>query len=145
MAVILVIKILHVISAAIWFGHKALLPRDIRHSLHKRHEHQGLSVRMARAERVGIVAGLATLATGLGLVHLTTGFDATPLRIWIGLAGVLGILLVGGLVSSPAWREVRAGLEANDLPAAVARVGALVGGLRLEGLLWVLALTTMLL
>lgn len=141
---ILLIKILHVTFAAAWFGHKILIPRDLRHSIHNRHENQGLTSRIARAERLGIFSGLGTLATGLGLVYLTTGFAATPLRIWLGLAAVLAMIAVGALVASPAWRDVRAGLEANDLPAAVSRVGALVGALRLEGLLWILALTTML-
>lgn len=100
---------------------------------------------MARAERVGIISGLGTLASGVWLVTLTTGFAETPLRIWLGLAAVLAMFLVGGLVGSPAWRDVRAGLADNDLPRAVSRVGALIGTLRLEGLLWILALTTMLL
>lgn len=142
---ILLFKILHVTFAAAWFGHKVLIPRDLRQSMHDRHENVGLTKRMARAERLGIISGLGTLATGIGLIALTTGFADAPLRIWLGLAAVLAMFLVGGLVGSPAWRDVRAGLSDNDLPQAVSRVGALIGALRLEGLLWVLALTTMLL
>ena len=145
MAVILITKILHVTFAAAWFGHKLLIPRDLRQSIHSRHEHMGLIQRVIRAERVGIVSGLGTIATGMALVVLTTGFAETPLRIWLGLAAVIAMIAVGTLVGSPAWREVRRGLEANDLPHAVSRVGALIGALRLEGLLWILALTTMLL
>ncbi len=142
---ILIVKILHVTFAAAWFGHKILIPRDLRLSIHNRHENLGLSKRMARAERLGIISGLGTLLTGLGLILLTTGFAEAPLRIWLGAAAVLAMFLVGGLVGSPAWRDVRAGLANNDLPRAVSRVGALIGALRLEGLLWILALTTMLL
>ena len=132
--VLLIVKILHITFAAAWFGHKILIPRDLRQSIH-----------MARAERLGILSGFGTLATGFWLVSLTTGFSETPLRIWLGLAAVLAMFLVGGLVGRPAWRDVKAGLADNDLPRAVSRVGALIGALRLEGLLWVLALTTMLL
>lgn len=92
-----------------------------------------------------MVSGLGTLATGIALIVLTTGFADAPLRIWLGLAAVIAMIMVGALVGSPAWREVRAGLEADDLPRAVSRVGALIRALRLEGLLWILALATMLL
>lgn len=142
---LLITKILHVAFAAAWFGHKLLIPRDLRQSIHNRHEHMGLIRRVVRAERVGIVSGLGTLATGIALIVLTTGFAETPLRIWLGLAAVIAMVMVGALLGSPAWRDVRSGLEANDLPHAVSRVGPLIGALRLEGLLWILALTTMLL
>lgn len=144
-AVVLLTKILHVAFAAAWFGHKLLIPRDVRHSIHNRHEHLGLIQRVVRAERLGIFSGLGTLATGIALILQTTGFADTPLRIWLGFAAVIAMFMVGALVGSPAWREVRTGLEANDLPHAVSRVGALIGALRLESLLWILALTTMLL
>lgn len=142
---ILITKILHVTFAAAWFGHRILVPRDLRQSIHNRHEHMGLIQRVVRAERVGIVSGVGTLATGIALIVLTSGFAETPLRIWLGLAAVIAIFMVGALLASPAWRDVRAGLEANDLPRAVSRVGSLIGALRLEGLLWIVALTTMLL
>ena len=142
---ILITKILHITFAAAWFGHKLLIPRDLRKSIHSRHEHMGLIQRMVRAQRLGIVSGLGTLVTGIALIVLTTGFAETPLRIWLGLAAVIAMFIVGALLATPAWRVVRTGLEANDLPHAVSRVGSLIGALHLEGLLWVLALTTMLL
>lgn len=142
---ILITKIIHVAFAAAWFGHKLLVPRDIRASIHSRHEHMGLIQRIVRAERVGIVSGVGTLVSGIGLIVLTTGVAEAPLRIWLGLAAVLAMFVVGAVVARPAWRDVRGGLEANDLPEAASRVGALVGALRLEALLWILALTTMLL
>lgn len=141
---ILATKILHVVFAAAWFGHKLLVPRDVRQSIHDPGGPGSLIRRMARAERLGILAGLGTVATGIGLILLTTGFAGTPLRIYIGLAAALAMFFVGGLVASPAWREIRSGLEADDLPRAAARVSSFTGALRLEGLLWVLALTTML-
>jgi small-conductance mechanosensitive channel len=141
----LITEILHVTFAAAWFGHKLVIPRDLRQSIHSRHEHMGLIERVVRAERLGIVLGLGTLATGIALIVMTTGFAGTPLRIWLGLAAVIAIFMVWALMARPAWREVRSGLEANDLPHAVSRVGSLIGALRLEALLWILALTTMLL
>lgn len=138
-------KILHVAFAAAWFGPRLLIPRDLRHSMHNRNEHLGLIRRIVRADRLAIVMGLGTLLTGVGLIALTGGFGETPLRIWLGLGAVLAMFVVASLVGSPAWREVRSGLEANDLPRAASRVGSLIGAIRLEGLLWVLALTTMLL
>ena len=142
---ILITNILHVTFAAAWFGHKLLIPRDLRQSIHSRHEHMGLIQRVVRAERLGVISGLGTLVTGMALIILTSGFAQTPLRIWLGLAAVIAMFMVGALLVTPAWRDVRSGLEANDLPHAVSRVGSLIGALRLEGLLWVLALTTMLL
>ena len=112
---ILITKIIHVAFAAAWFGHKLLVPRDIRASIHSRHEHMGLIQRIVRAERVGIVSGVGTLVSGIGLIVLTTGVAEAPLRIWLGLAAVLAMFVVGAVVARPAWRDVRGGLEANDL------------------------------
>lgn len=141
---ILVTKILHIAFAAAWFGHKLLIPRDVRQSIHNPAESPGLIQRMARAERLGIASGFGTLLTGIGLIMLTDGFAETPLRIYVGLGAVLAMFAVGALVGSPAWRGVRGGLEADDLPRAASRMGSLIGALRLEGVLWILALTTML-
>lgn len=141
---ILATKILHIAFAAAWFGHKLLIPRDVRQSLHNPVESAGLIQRMKRAERLGIISGLGTLLTGIGLILLTDGFADTPLRIYLGLAAVLAMFAVGGFAASPAWRDLRRGLESDDLPGAASKLGAFTGALRLEALLWILALTSML-
>lgn len=120
-------------------------PRDVRQSIHDRDEWLNLISRMKRAESLGISTGLGTLGTGVWLVFLTTGFGDAPLTIYLALAAVLAMIAVGALVASPAWREIQRGLESEDLPRAAARLSSFTGALRLEGLLWILALTAMLL
>jgi hypothetical protein len=142
--VILAAKIIHVAFAAAWFGHKLLIPRDLRQSIHQREDGEAVIARMRRAERFGIVSGFGTVLSGLALIWLTTGFADTPLPIWLGLAAALAMFVVGGAVARPAWRVIRQGLAEDDYPRAASRSRSFVSALHLEGLLWVLALTAML-
>lgn len=142
---ILAAKIIHVAFAAAWFGHKLLIPRNLRQSIHEREDGAGVIRRMSRSERFGILSGVGTVLSGLALIWLTTGFAETPLPIWLGFAAALAMFVVGATVARPTWKVIRSGLENGDYPRAASRLRTFVGALHLEGLLWVLALTAMLL
>jgi hypothetical protein len=140
--VIVALKIAHIAVAAAWFGHKLLIPSDIRESI--RASAGELSVqRLKRAERLGVVSGLLTLLSGLALIYLTTGFGDAPLRIYVGLGAVLAMFVVGAVSGRPASKQIKAGLLEGDAVMASAAEPRLRRALGLENLLWVLALGTM--
>lgn len=137
-------KLLHIAFAAAWFGHRLLIPGDVRRSVHDMTDGEGLIRRMKKAERLGIGSGLGTLLTGIGLILLTDGFDDTPLNIYVGLGAVIAMFVVGAAVGRPAWNRIKASVEAGDVPQATAGIKPFVRALALENLLWILALATML-
>lgn len=99
--------------------------------------------RIRRAERFGQVSGVLTLLSGLGLMYVTTGFAEAPLRIYLGLAAVIAMFIVGAAVARPAWKIIQRGLEAEDAVAASSAEPRLRQALMLENLLWILALGAM--
>lgn len=138
-----VVTIAHIAVAAAWFGHKLLLPRDIRVSVREPATGAHLIGRMRRAEMLGITSGVLTLGTGIWLMLLTTGFADAPVEIHIALGAVIAMFLVGFFVARPAWRNIRSAIEKGDTPGAAGGVTAFNRALGLESLLWILALTMM--
>lgn len=137
-------KILHIAFAAAWFGHKLLIPGDVRRSIHDMADVEGLVRRMKKAERLGIGSGLGTLLTGFGLILLTVGFADTPVRIYVGLGAVIAAFVVGAAVGRPAWIKIKASIEAGDAPQATAEIKPFARALAIENLLWIVALASML-
>lgn len=141
---ILTLRILHVAIAAAWFGHKLLVPADIRESVHAGDgEAEALLDRLRRAERFGVLSGLGTLLSG-GALMWVVGIETVSLWIWVGLALVIVAIGIGATVARPASKRLRAAVERGD------RVEATVAGrqinrvLGLESMLWLGALVTML-
>lgn len=141
---ILTLRILHVAIAAAWFGHKLLVPSDIRESVHAGQANaEALLRRLRRAERFGILSGLGTLISG-GALMWAVGIETVSLWIWVGLALVLVAIGIGAIVARPASKRLRAAVSRGD------RVEATVAGrqinrvLGIEMLLWMGALVTML-
>lgn len=138
-----VLTVAHVAFAAAWFGHKLLIPRDVRVSVREPESGRNLVGRMRRAQSLGLFAGLLTLGTGLWLIILTTGFAQAPVTIHIALATVIGMFLVGFLAARPAWNRIKDAIDAGDTPGAVGGVTSFNRAINLESLLWILALTMM--
>lgn len=141
---LIALKVLHVTLAAAWFGHKLLIPRDLRRATDPDGDRTGLVARMLVAQRLGIGAGLGTLLTGIGLVFSTTGFRDAQVTIYIGLSAVLVMFIVGGMFASPAWKRIEqslAGEEATQISADVLTFNRALG---IEAMLWVVALSAML-
>ncbi|MGA7280471.1 MAG: hypothetical protein WBZ40_01680 [Acidimicrobiia bacterium] len=141
---VVTLKIFHILVAAAWFGHKLLIPRDMRDSI--RHIGEGTELfigRIKRAERLGQVAGLLTVASGLGLIYLVWGFADAPVRIYLGLGAALAMFVIGAALARPAWNRIEAGLTEGDATTAAASEPQLRRALLLENLLWVLALGAM--
>lgn len=135
--------ILHITLAAAWFGQKLLVPRDVRNSVRNSETASLLVARVRRARNLGLVSGVGTLATGIWLVYLTTGFADAPIQTYVALGAVLAMFVVGAMAARPAWKQIEKAVREGDTPHAV---GAAVGfgrALNLESLLWILALTMM--
>ncbi len=138
-----VVTIVHIAVAAAWFGYKLLIPRDVRVSVREPERGKYLVDRIRRARTFGTVAGLLTLGTGIWLVTLTTGFGEAPVTIHIAMGAVIAMLLVGLLVERPAWKRIASAISAGDTPAAVGGANSFNSALNLESLLWILALSMM--
>jgi hypothetical protein len=141
--VIEVVTIVHIAVAAAWFGHKLLIPRDVRASVREPESGTYLVERIRRARTFGIVTGVLTLGTGIWLVILTTGFAAAPITIHIAMGAVIAMFFVGLFAAGPAWKRIERAIAAGDTPAAAGGANSLNNALNLESLLWILALVMM--
>lgn len=140
---VVTLQILHIALAAAWFGHKLLIPGDIRASAKTTPDGASAFVgRLKRAERVGIGTGLGTLAAGIGLAYAV---DASTVGygVWIGATLVLVAFVVGAIFARPASKRLKEAVIAGDRVAATVAGNRLSNMLGIEGLLWVGALTGM--
>jgi hypothetical protein len=139
------LKVLHIVVAAAWFGHKLLVPGDIRATVTATIDEPDLFLRrLKRAERLGIVTGLGTLVSGAAL-WWAIGFDTVAVGVWVGAALVLIAIAVGAIVARPASKRLHAAVRSSDrVEAALAgrQVSSVLG---VESILWVGALTAMVL
>lgn len=140
---VVTLTVLHIALAAAWFGHKLLIPGDIRASAKAAPKGAGAFVaRFRRAERIGIVTGLGTLAAGVGLAYAvdasTVGFG-----VWIGATLVVVAIVVGAVFGRPASKKLQEAVIAGDRVEATVAGNRLSNILAIEGLLWIGALTGM--
>ena len=137
------LEIVHIAIAAAWFGHKLLIPGDIRRAVHAGGaESEALMGRMKRAERFGILSGLGTLLSGGTLMWLV-GIDTVDTGIWVGLGLVVVALIVGAMTGRPASRLLRDAVGRGDRVEATIAGGQISRALGLESLLWIGALVAM--
>lgn len=139
------LTVLHIAFAAAWFGHKLLIPGDIRASVATRLDDTGPFLRrLKRAERLGQLTGVGTLLAGVGLWWVV-GFDTVSIGVWVGAGLVVSALVVGATIGRTASNRLQVAVEANDRVEA-ARAGSQLGrALSVESILWLGALTAMVL
>ena len=140
---ILALRVLHVAVAAAWFGHKLLIPSDLRRSLGDQNQTTALLARLETAERLGIATGLGTLVTGV-LLLIIIGPGVVAWTVYLGLGLVLTAIVIGATVARPASIELRRSVENGSLDAARPAARRLSAVLTTESLLWSAALVTML-
>ena len=113
-----ILVFLHVLAAAAWLGAALWVAGDVRRTLALgRPLADSLAARVAPALRLDLLAGGATLATGLALLALEGPPAARP-GILAGLGLTLARLGLTSLLALPAWRRVEAAIAAGDLGAA---------------------------
>lgn len=140
---VVALQILHIALAAAWFGHKLLVPGDIRASAKAAPEGSAAFVgRLRRAQRLGIITGLGTLAAGIGLAY---AIDASTVGygVWIGATLVVVAIVVGAVFARPASNRLQQAVVAGDRVEATVAGNRLTNVLGVEGLLWVGALSGM--
>lgn len=141
---IFALTVIHIAIAAAWFGHKLLIPGDIRRSMHAgQDEWEALVARLTRAERFGVVTGLGTLMSGAVLMW-AVGIEEVSLWIWVGAGLVLVAVGFGAVVARPASRQLKDAVAGGDRVAATVAGRQISRVLGVESLLWLGALVTML-
>lgn len=141
---VITLKILHIALAAAWFGHKLLVPGDVKASVQSLASTEGERFlhRLQRAQRLGQVTGIGTLAAGIALAFAV---DASTVdnAVWIGATLVVVAIVVGAIFARPASNELRDAVSASDRPRATVAGNRLNRILGLESLLWLGALSGM--
>jgi hypothetical protein len=140
---LVVIRILHIGLAAAWFGHKLLIPMDLRETLRTIDgRDQSLLVRLQGAQRLGLITGTGTLATGVTLIVLIGPVAVSP-WVFAGLTLVIAMFAVGALLARPSWNRLKASVETGDRRSARIAADALTRALNIESVVWVAVLVTM--
>lgn len=140
---VVTLKIIHIALAAAWFGHKLLVPGDIKASIRSQTtEAQVLVARLRRAERLGIATGVGTLIAGVALAYAV---DASTVGygVWVGATLVVAAIAVGAIFARPVSTRLRTAVASGDRVAATVAGNQLGRILGVEELLWIGALTGM--
>lgn len=127
-----VLKLVHIAAMAVWLAGGLGIAGDVRRTLARGKPHTELLVpRVDRALTIAMIAGLLTIATGLGLVFVVYGgMKGLPIRYHasLGLALVAYALLF--TVLKPATARLEEALskgEGRDLRALSKRIAMLTG------------------
>jgi hypothetical protein len=139
------VKLIHVLSIAIWFGPKLLVPADLRRAIADGAAAMEAAVRRINlVQKVTIAASMATLASGLAMIFLYGGFSAVPLRIHIGFGLTLAIFGLGAFGVDKTWARIRTGVkegkDRSELDAWARRLSFLM---TLENVVWLAILLLM--
>jgi hypothetical protein len=134
---------IHIAIAAAWFGHKLLIPGDIRRSAGADNaQAQAFLARLRRAQGFGILTGLGTVLSG-ALLAWVVGVESVGPGVWVGAGLVLAAIALGAIVARPASRRLADAVQTGDR-VGVNRAGAQVGRvLEIESALWLGALLAM--
>lgn len=139
----LAIRLLHVLSAALWMGAALSWPGALRRALALGPPHPEPALAQARGGLgLDLAAGLATVVTGLVYVSPLGG---GPLRlgILIGLTAALARLALLVTVARPALRAVSDDVAAGELERARGAARRLPAYVGTAHLLWLVALGAM--
>ncbi len=142
-----IFKILHVMVMAIWFGARLGTTRDLKNSLSLGGEHlEPLAGRMARANKIDMVAGVATLLTGHQLIMALGGMGDVKVGVHIGMTlGIVMLLLSGLGLRGKVNGILSLASEDGEPEAARAKVGGYAALLGIWHLLWLAGLVVMVL
>ncbi len=138
------VRLIHIAVAAAWFGHKLLIPADLRQAVGAGGAEAGaLVVRLDRAEWLGVLTGLGTLVTGVALVFVV-GPDVVGSGVYVGLGLVVAAIVLGAMVARPATIRLRRAVAVGDMATASVDGRTVSRVLATESVLWSAALVSML-
>ena len=134
--------VIHIASAAVWFGYKLPIPRDIRVSLGAGGEAATVMVqRLTASARLGIGSALLTVVSGLGLLW-NAGWSSSTL-LGLGILAAIGAIVLGAAAARPAWEGLSAAVSSADHELAGAFGRRFSRLLHFENALWLAALAAM--
>lgn len=134
--------VVHIASAAAWFGHKLPNPRDIRVSLGAGGDTARTMVqRLTASSRLGIGSALLTVVSGVGLLW-HAGWSASTL-LGLGIFAAIGAIVLGAVAARPAWDGLAVAVRSGDMSLAAAHGRRFSRRLHLENVLWLAALAAM--
>jgi hypothetical protein len=136
------VLLLHVLSMSVWLGAALWFPGDVKRTLAAGGDLAALRARVRPALALDAIAGVSTVATGLGLAAIRP-----PMRVGLWIGAAIGIALLGLVLAGlrPAWGRVAARLEAGDAAGAREAARALSPLAGVAHLLWLAALSLMVL
>jgi hypothetical protein len=112
---LLIIKVLHIACAAVWWGVPMSMSRDIRVTVPLGEPHwELLMIRVNRTRLIAIGAGLATILSGVMLILLFGGFASVPIAIHIGFGLAFCLLLSEVFWESSVWGMLVKQLESKE-------------------------------
>lgn len=142
MTTILLVRFLHVLSAALWLGAALYWPGDLRRALDAGGVAPTLALRRARsALGLDLGAGFAVLLTGGGLAGSLGG--GNPVTVWGGLALALVRFVLVLVLARPAVRRASAAADGGDLARARAAAKGVAAYAGIAHLLWAVSLGLM--
>jgi hypothetical protein len=143
MGLVLTIRFLHVLSAALWMGAALWWPGVLRRALAGDPPDAAAALALARrGTRVDLAAGLATIVTGAVYLSPLTGI-APRVGLWLGLGLALARVGLLHAMALPALRRVAAALSAGEAAAAREASRRLPAYAGAAHLVWLLALAVM--
>ena len=142
----LILKTIHIMSTAVWFGAGLPIARDVRRTIEQGRPHTDLLVeRVTRQGRLAAIFGLLTLVSGLCLIFIMGGFGNVRKGIHAGFGLTLLSFAVGLALSMPTWQKIATSLRqedgAMDEARRLSKRFAMFTGI--EHLLWVVVLVVM--
>jgi hypothetical protein len=115
-ALLLLLKIVHIGAAAIWIGGSLTAPSDIQRTLGLGPPHTGaLMPRLRKISSIMNQSALATFLTGVALMAVI-GFAQTPHRIWLSIVLTLLAVAAGRWMIRPVLGEIGQALKNPPVP-----------------------------
>jgi hypothetical protein len=138
------LRILHLVSMALWLGAALWAPGDARRSIAAGPPHTaGLGRRIVPALRLSVWAGVATLLSGLALMFVS---GAHRIGVGIGFALAIVLLLLEMTIVLPAGKRIAAAAEkGGDLREAATMTRRLAAMSGVAHFIWLAALVSMVL
>ena len=110
-----VLKLLHILFTATWFGAGLTLPGAVRRTLEKGPPHtELLGSRVGRVVPILLGSGALTIATGFGLIFEQGGFAMVPPRIHAGLTFTLILFGITAAGLAPTLKKMAMLLDRKD-------------------------------
>lgn len=132
----LALRLVHLMSAAVWFGATLTVAGDVRRSVELGGAAaQGMIDRVRRTLVLSSAAGATALGSGLGLLFVLGGFRAVPARIHAGFGVSLLALAIEVSVLGAAFRRISDGVaqgDSDEARAGTRQFAAVTGVLHLS-------------